>query len=60
MVVSLRLFYLIVCHLLRWLTPLGRTTSPKEIELLVLRHVSGSRTRPWCLTSGFKLQPRTR
>jgi hypothetical protein len=24
-----------------------------------LSSLSGSRTRPWCLTSGFKLPPRT-
>jgi putative transposase len=38
MVVSLRLLYLIVSQLLSWLTLLDRTTSSKEIELLVLRH----------------------
>jgi hypothetical protein len=38
MVVSLRLLYLIVSQLLSWLTLLGRTTSSKDIELLVLRH----------------------
>jgi hypothetical protein len=38
MVVSLRLLYLIVNQLLSWLTLLGRTTSSKEIELVVLRH----------------------
>ena len=38
MVVSLRLLYLIFGQLLSWLTMLGRTTSSKDIELLVLRH----------------------
>ena len=38
MVVSLRLLYLIFSQLLSWLTLLGRTTSSKDIELLVLRH----------------------
>jgi len=38
MVVSLRLLYLIVSQLLNWLILLGRTTSSKDIELLVLRH----------------------
>jgi putative transposase len=38
MVVSLRLLYLIVSQLLSRLTLLGRTTSSKDIELLVLRH----------------------
>jgi hypothetical protein len=37
MVVSLRLLYLIVSQLVSWLTLLGRTTSSKDIELLVLR-----------------------
>ena len=35
--VSLRLLYLIFC-LLSWLTLLGRPSSSKDIELLVLRH----------------------
>jgi hypothetical protein len=38
MVVSLRLLYLAVSQLLSWLILLGRTTSSKDIELLVLRH----------------------
>jgi putative transposase len=38
MAVSLRLVYLIFGQLLRWLALLGRTTSSKDIELLVLRH----------------------
>jgi putative transposase len=38
MVVSLRLLYLIFGQLLSWLTQLCRTTSSKDIELLVLRH----------------------
>jgi hypothetical protein len=38
MAVSLRLRYLIFARLLRWLALLGRTTSSKDIELLVLRH----------------------
>lgn len=36
MIVSLRLLHLIVGQLLSWLT-LGRTTSSKNVELLVLR-----------------------
>ena len=36
--VSLRLPYLILDRLLSWLLPLGRTSSSKNIELLVLRH----------------------
>ena len=36
--VSLRLLYLILDRLLSWLFLLGRTSSSKNIELLVLRH----------------------
>ena len=36
--VSLRLLYLILDRLLHWLLLLGRTSSSKNIELLVLRH----------------------
>jgi hypothetical protein len=36
--VSLRLLYLIFSRLLGWLTLLGRPSSSKDIELLVLRH----------------------
>jgi len=36
--VSLRLLYLIFKGLLHWLTLLGRGSSSKHIELLVLRH----------------------
>jgi putative transposase len=36
--VSLRLVYLIFDRLLDWLTLLGRTSSSKDVELLVLRH----------------------
>ena len=35
---SLRLLYLIFIRLLDWLTLLSRTSSSKDIELLVLRH----------------------
>ena len=38
MAVSLRLVYLIFDRLLDWLTLLGRTSSSKDVELLVLRH----------------------
>jgi hypothetical protein len=38
MAVSLRLVYLIFERLLDWLTLLGRTSSAKDVELLVLRH----------------------
>ena len=36
--VSLRLLYLILLGLLSWLALLGRATSSRDIELLVLRH----------------------
>ena len=36
--VSLRLLYLIFDRLLHWLSLLGRRSSSKDIELLVLRH----------------------
>ena len=38
MAVSLRLVYLIFNRFLDWLVLLGRTSSSKDIELLVLRH----------------------
>jgi hypothetical protein len=38
MAVSLRLVYLILDQFLSWLTLLGRATSSKDVELLVLRH----------------------
>ena len=38
MAVSLRLVYLVFDRLLGWLTLLGRTSSSKDVELLVLRH----------------------
>jgi hypothetical protein len=44
---SLRLLYLIFNRLLDWLMLLGRTTSSKDIELLVLRHeVANSQNQP--------------
>jgi hypothetical protein len=36
--VSLRLLYLIFDRILHWLSLLGRASSSKDIELLVLRH----------------------
>ena len=38
MAVSLRLLYLIFDRFLSWLVLLGRTSSSKDVELLVLRH----------------------
>ena len=45
--VSLRLLYLILDRLLSWLLLLGRTSSSKNIELLVLRHVDDQVIRLW-------------
>jgi transposase InsO family protein len=36
--VSLRLLYLVFCHITAWLTLLTQTRSAKEVEILVLRH----------------------
>jgi putative transposase len=57
--VTLRLLYLIFGRLLSWLMLLGRATSSKNIELLVLRHevMWGSRSRPEPMTCGGE-QPR--
>lgn len=38
MLVSLRLLYLVFCHITGWLTLLNQTPSAKEVEILVLRH----------------------
>ena len=67
--VSLRLLYLIFDRLLHWLSLLGRRSSSKDIELLVLRHevavLRRSNPRPrldWAdraLLAGFiRLSPR--
>jgi hypothetical protein len=71
--VSLRLLYWIFWQVLGLLLLIARTSSTKDVELLVLRHevavllrrtnprprmdwadLSGVRTRPWCLISGFQ------
>jgi len=49
--VSLRLVYLIFDRLLDWLTLLGRTSSAKDVERLVLR-CGGRRGRCWCHRPG--------
>jgi putative transposase len=36
--VSLRLLYLVFCHIAGWLILLTQTHSAKEVEILVLRH----------------------
>ena len=36
--VTLRLLYLLFCHVLRWLALLARSSAAKDAELLVLRH----------------------
>jgi hypothetical protein len=50
--VSLRLLYLIFRQVLGLVLLMTRTSSTKDIELLVLRHVWGARSRVWALTSG--------
>jgi hypothetical protein len=49
MVVSLRLLYLILGQLLSWPALLGRTTSSKDIELLVLRRAGTEPGPAWPL-----------
>jgi hypothetical protein len=67
--VSLRLLYLIFQQVLKLVLLLGRTTSTKDVELVVLRHevavlrrtnLSGSSIRPRALTCGFRPRVRTR
>jgi hypothetical protein len=36
--VSLRLLYLVLCHIIGWLSLLTQTQSAKEVEILVLSH----------------------
>jgi len=35
---TLRLLYLLLCQVLRWLALLARSSAAKDAELLVLRH----------------------
>jgi hypothetical protein len=58
--VSLRLLYLIFCQVLGLLLSTGRTSSTKDIELIVLRHVWGSRSRPEVVTCGDRRYPAAR
>jgi hypothetical protein len=62
--VSLRLLYLIFLQMLRLLLLLGRTTSTKEVELLVLRHEvavlrrtnpsTSRRDPPWTVPGAYR------
>jgi hypothetical protein len=55
--VSLRPVYLIFDRLLNWLLLLGRASASKDIELLVLRHVWGSRSRHGPVTCDDRRSP---
>ena len=35
---TLRLLYLLLCQVLRWLALLARSSAAKDVELLILRH----------------------
>jgi hypothetical protein len=50
--VSLRLSYLIFWQVFGLVLLMGRTSAIKDVELLVLRHVWGSKTLHLPLTSG--------
>jgi len=47
--VALRLAYLLLARVLSWLALLSPSDAAKDVEILVLRHVPGSETRPWGL-----------
>ena len=54
--VSLRLLYLIFQQVLRLLLLLGRTTSTKDVELLVLRHEVAVLAAPTLLPNSVRDQ----
>jgi hypothetical protein len=37
----------VLVRVLRWLALLARSDTAKDVEILVLRHVWGARTRDW-------------
>jgi hypothetical protein len=48
--VSLRFVYLAVLRVFGWLALLARSDHAKDAEILILRHLWGSRIRPPVLT----------
>ena len=52
--VALRLIYQMFAKLLGWIVLCTRSDTSKDIEILVLRHLRGSRTRPGSLTCSFQ------
>ena len=49
---ALKLIYLMFSKLLAWTVLSIRSDTTKEIEILVLRHLRGSRSRPTAWTCG--------
>ena len=52
---AVRLVYLMLARVLSWLALLARSDSAKDVEILVLRHVWGSRSRPEPVTCGDRV-----